>query len=82
MAASVDPVQVRGEVQSLNYVLPEMVGRRIEIVGVRFVELQGHVAMIGKCGVVSKAIASRNVYVIDLADGGRWESLPSNIRFC
>jgi hypothetical protein len=58
----------------------EIVGKTVEIIRVKKPDINNRAAMIGKRGVVKKAIKSRNVYVIELDDGEGWEAAPENVR--
>lgn len=55
----------------------DMVGKPVTITKTAF---ESHSHMIGKKGVISGAVKSKNLYSIKLDDGGEWQSYPHNVQ--
>lgn len=56
----------------------EFVGRRVEIHTVQ--HYPEHADMIGKTGLIVKAIKSRKIFRVKLEGGKYWESYPRNLN--
>jgi hypothetical protein len=67
--------------KTLPTVERDNVGRRVTITDVAHAGMPHHDVMIGKTGTVRKAIASRNVYDVEMDSGGTWQANPENVKF-
>lgn len=70
-AIHIDDCQFRARVE------PSAVGRNATIVRTKF---ETHADMVGKQGLIEKAIKSRNMYRLRLSGNVLWEALPENVR--
>jgi len=56
-------------------------GKRVEIIAVTNPDVNGRRKMIGRVGIIKKAVKSRNVYVlVDHQGEYLWESQPENVK--
>ncbi len=53
------------------------IGRTATIINTAF---EDHRTMVGKVGVIVRAVKTRNVYEIRLPEGKLWTSFPENVR--